>query len=127
MGGARPGATPAEKALSGGPLPGPAPMGPKEVDREMDGPESPDPLPQAPDSSPAMVRPSVPEADALIGKKLPVLEHGYVVLVDYMGNDAAIVQAARVSYGAGARSDAGGEGIKRGTPAGTGPNGPERG
>ena len=98
------GANPAEKALSGGPLPGRAPTGPKEVDREMEGPESPDPVPQAPDSSPAMVRPSVPEADALIGKKLPVLEHGYVVLVDYMGNDAAIVQAARVSYGAGTRS-----------------------
>ncbi|MCI4354514.1 MAG: FAD-dependent thymidylate synthase [Thermoplasmata archaeon] len=51
-----------------------------------------------------MVRPSVPEADALIGVKLPVLGHGYVVLVDYMGNDAAIVQAARVSYGMGTKT-----------------------
>ena len=51
-----------------------------------------------------MVRPSVPEADRLIGVKRPVLSHGYVVLVDYMGNDAAIVQAARVSYGAGTKS-----------------------
>jgi thymidylate synthase (FAD) len=51
-----------------------------------------------------MTRPSVPEADRLIGVKRPVLSHGYVVLVDYMGNDAAIVQAARVSYGAGTKS-----------------------
>jgi thymidylate synthase (FAD) len=51
-----------------------------------------------------MVRPSVPEADRLIGVKHPVGSHGYVVLVDYMGNDAAIVQAARVSYGMGTKS-----------------------
>ena len=51
-----------------------------------------------------MTRPSVPEADRLIGVKHPVLSHGFVVLVDYMGNDAAIVQAARVSYGPGTKS-----------------------
>ncbi len=51
-----------------------------------------------------MVRPSVPAADALIGVRHPVLSHGFVVLVDYMGNDAAVVQAARVSYGAGTRT-----------------------
>lgn len=51
-----------------------------------------------------MIRPSVPEADRLIGVKHPVLSHGYVVLIDYMGNDAAIVQAARVSYGPGTKS-----------------------
>ncbi len=51
-----------------------------------------------------MVRPQVPEADRLIGVKRPVLSHGFVVLVDYMGNDAAIVQAARVSYGQGTRT-----------------------
>ncbi|HLY77528.1 MAG TPA: FAD-dependent thymidylate synthase [Thermoplasmata archaeon] len=49
-------------------------------------------------------RPSVPEADRLLGVKRPVLSHGFVVLVDYMGNDAAIVQAARVSYGPGTKS-----------------------
>jgi thymidylate synthase (FAD) len=53
---------------------------------------------------PPMTRPSIPAADALIGVKRPVLTHGYVVLVDYMGGDAAIVQAARVSYGAGTKS-----------------------
>ena len=53
---------------------------------------------------PPMTRVSVPEADRLIGVKQPVLSHGFVVLVDYMGNDAAIVQAARVSYGRGTKT-----------------------
>ena len=51
-----------------------------------------------------MVRPVVPEAEKEIGVKHPVLSHGYVVLVDYMGNDNAIVQAARVSYGKGTKA-----------------------
>ncbi len=51
-----------------------------------------------------MRRPSVPEADRSIGVRVPVLSHGFVVLVDYMGNDAAIVQAARVSYGQGTKT-----------------------
>lgn len=51
-----------------------------------------------------MVRPVVPEADRAIGVRQPVLLHGFVALVDYMGNDAAIVQAARVSYGQGTKS-----------------------
>ncbi len=63
-----------------------------------------EPTPVDEESSPPMVRPTVPEADALIGKRNPVLDHGFVVLVDYMGNDNAIVQAARVSYGLGTKS-----------------------
>jgi thymidylate synthase (FAD) len=51
-----------------------------------------------------MTRPTIPAADALIGVMRPVLSHGFVVLVDYMGGDAAIVQAARVSYGAGTKT-----------------------
>jgi thymidylate synthase (FAD) len=51
-----------------------------------------------------MHRAVVPEADRLIGVRRPVLTHGFVALVDYMGNDAAIVQAARVSYGKGTKS-----------------------
>jgi thymidylate synthase (FAD) len=43
------------------------------------------------------------EADALIGKEFKVLDHGFVRLVDYMGTDGAIVQAARVSYGKGTK------------------------
>ena len=37
-------------------------------------------------------------------QKFPVLNDGFVALVDAMGDDAAIAQAARVSYGAGTRS-----------------------
>lgn len=37
--------------------------------------------------------------DTIIGKKYPILNDGYILLVDYMGNDSAITQAARVSYG----------------------------
>ena len=48
-------------------------------------------------------RPSAPRLDAILGRRLPVLDDGYVRVVDYMGSDAAIVQAARVSYGAGTR------------------------
>jgi thymidylate synthase (FAD) len=51
-----------------------------------------------------MRRPTVPAADALIGVPRPVLAHGFVTLVDYMGDDNAIVQAARVSYGRGTKS-----------------------
>ncbi len=51
-----------------------------------------------------MLRVSVPEADKLIGIRRQVLDHGFVGLVDYMGDDGAIVQAARVSYGAGTRT-----------------------
>jgi thymidylate synthase (FAD) len=56
------------------------------------------------------IRPTVPALEARLLEPIPVLDHGFVRLVDYMGDDAAIVQAARVSYGAGtktARDDAG--------------------
>ncbi|MCI4364334.1 MAG: FAD-dependent thymidylate synthase, partial [Thermoplasmata archaeon] len=52
----------------------------------------------------AMRRPAVPAADALVGVPRRVLTHGFVTLVDYMGDDNAIVQAARVSYGRGTKS-----------------------
>jgi thymidylate synthase (FAD) len=48
-------------------------------------------------------RPTVPALEALLYKPIPVLDHGFVRIVDYMGDDAAIVQAARVSYGRGTR------------------------
>jgi thymidylate synthase (FAD) len=50
-----------------------------------------------------MSRVSIPELDAIIGKKFPVLNDGHVMLVDYMGDDSSIVQAARVSYGKGTK------------------------
>jgi thymidylate synthase (FAD) len=43
-------------------------------------------------------------AGDLIGRKFPVLDRGFVTLVDAMGDDSAVVQAARVSYGKGTRS-----------------------
>jgi len=51
-----------------------------------------------------------PGMEARLYEPVPVLDHGFVRVVDYMGDDAAIVQAARVSYGAGtkkARDDSG--------------------
>jgi len=48
-------------------------------------------------------RPTVPAAEEILGLYYPVLDHGFVALVDYMGSDAAVEQAARVSYGAGTR------------------------
>jgi thymidylate synthase (FAD) len=43
-------------------------------------------------------------AEAILDKEYPVLDHGFVRLVDYCGNDDRIVQAARISYGAGTKS-----------------------
>ena len=43
----------------------------------------------------------------------PVLDHGFVRVVDYMGDDAAICQAARVSYGRGTRAVSNDEGLIR--------------
>ena len=48
-------------------------------------------------------RPTVPTLDEILFEVLPVLDHGFVRVVDYMGDDAAIVQAARVSYGRGTK------------------------
>ena len=48
-------------------------------------------------------RPTVPALEAMLFRAMPVLDHGFVRVVDYMGDDAAIVQAARVSYGRGTR------------------------
>ena len=49
------------------------------------------------------VRVTVPELEKLLYSPLPVLDHGFIRVVDYMGDDGAIVQAARVSYGRGTR------------------------
>jgi thymidylate synthase (FAD) len=44
-----------------------------------------------------------PGLEEMLYRPIPVLDHGFVRVVDYMGDDAAIVQAARVSYGRGTR------------------------
>ena len=43
------------------------------------------------------------DKDALLGKRIDCLDKGFVRLIDVMGDDAAIVQAARVSYGSGTK------------------------
>ena len=48
-------------------------------------------------------RPTVPALEAMLYQPIPVLDHGFVRVIDYMGDDAAIVQAARVSYGRGTK------------------------
>ncbi len=48
-------------------------------------------------------RRSVKELDDILGKSYPVLDDGFIRVVDYMGSDEAIVQAARVSYGDGTK------------------------
>lgn len=48
-------------------------------------------------------RATAPGLEALLYTPIPCLDHGFVRVVDYMGDDGAIVQAARVSYGRGTR------------------------
>jgi thymidylate synthase (FAD) len=48
-------------------------------------------------------RPTNPAAEEILGGYFPVLDHGFVALVDYMGTDEDIERAARVSYGYGTR------------------------
>jgi thymidylate synthase (FAD) len=55
------------------------------------------------EASAATRRPTVPALEAMLFQAMPVLDHGFVRVIDYMGDDAAIVQAARVSYGRGTK------------------------
>jgi thymidylate synthase (FAD) len=48
-------------------------------------------------------RATSPALEAILYDPIPVLDHGFVRVIDYMGDDAAIVQAARVSYGRGTK------------------------
>jgi thymidylate synthase (FAD) len=48
-------------------------------------------------------RATVAALEEILYEPLPVLDHGFVRVVDYLGDDAAVVQAARVSYGRGTR------------------------
>jgi thymidylate synthase (FAD) len=43
------------------------------------------------------------QKDEITGREIPCLDHGFVRLVDFMGSDQAVVQAARVSYGEGTK------------------------
>jgi len=48
-------------------------------------------------------RAMVPALEDILYEPLPVLDQGFIRVIDYMGDDAAIVQAARVSYGRGTK------------------------
>ncbi|MBW8309668.1 MAG: FAD-dependent thymidylate synthase [Candidatus Paracaedibacteraceae bacterium] len=48
-------------------------------------------------------RATVPALEEILFDAIPLLDHGFIRLIDYMGDDAAIVQAARVSYGKGTK------------------------
>ncbi|MCS7317358.1 MAG: FAD-dependent thymidylate synthase [Candidatus Dojkabacteria bacterium] len=45
-----------------------------------------------------------PELEKILGIPVPVLDHGFIRVIDYMGGDDSIVQAARVSYGKGTKT-----------------------
>jgi thymidylate synthase (FAD) len=51
-----------------------------------------------------MARAMIEAAEELLDQSIPVLDKGFVRLVDYMGGDQRIVQSARVSYGAGTKT-----------------------
>jgi thymidylate synthase (FAD) len=50
-----------------------------------------------------IARPTVAALDAILGEPIRVLDDGFVRVVDYMGDDSAVVQAARTSYGRGTK------------------------
>ena len=56
-------------------------------------------------------RATVPALEDILYKPLEVLDHGFIRVIDYMGDDAAIVQAARVSYGRGTKQVSNDQGL----------------
>jgi thymidylate synthase (FAD) len=61
----------------------------------------------------SIVRVSVPTMDAILGNQFPVLDQGFIRVIDYMGGDESIVQAARVSYGKGTKTRSDDRGLIR--------------
>ena len=72
---------------------GPRPAGAAETPPDTHGRAEAEPL----------IRSSVPALDAILGRPFRVLDDGFLRLLDYMGDDAAVVQAARISYGSGTK------------------------
>ncbi len=80
-------------------------------------PLSPDQLAEIEDLR-ATPRPDAPrrvgrDGERTSTRRIEVLDHGFVRVIDYMGDDAAICQAARVSYGKGTKSVQNDEGLIR--------------
>ena len=48
-------------------------------------------------------RVTAPELEKILYEAIPALDHGFIRVVDYMGDDTSIVQSARVSYGKGTK------------------------
>jgi thymidylate synthase (FAD) len=61
--------------------------------------------------APPYIRATVPALEAILFEAFQVLDHGFIRVIDYMGDDSAIVQAARVSYGRGTRKGSGDRGL----------------
>jgi thymidylate synthase (FAD) len=60
-------------------------------------------IPAAPEIGHTTLRATVPALEARLFRPIPLLDHGFLRVIDYMGDDHAIVQAARVSYGRGTK------------------------
>jgi thymidylate synthase (FAD) len=54
-----------------------------------------------------------PELEKVLYEAIPVLDHGFIRVIDYMGDDTSIVQSARVSYGKGTKKVSTDEGLIR--------------
>ena len=76
-------------------------------------PEQQEEIDQLRSNSVPTLRAVAPGMENHLYKAAPVLDHGFVRVVDYMGDDAAICQAARVSYGRGTKSVQNDEGLIR--------------
>ena len=63
------------------------------------------------DTSPAITRYSNSQMDSILGHALPVLDHGFIRVMDYMGGDADITEAARVSYARGTKKTSDDQGL----------------
>ena len=56
-------------------------------------------------------RVTVSELEKILYEAIPILDHGFIRVIDYMGDDTSIVQAARVSYGKGTKKVSTDEGL----------------
>lgn len=61
----------------------------------------------------ATKRVTSPELEKVLYEAIPVLDHGFIRVIDYMGDDSSIVQSARVSYGKGTKKVSTDEGLIR--------------
>lgn len=62
-----------------------------------------DDIAQARANATRTLRPTVESLEAILFEPIPLLDHGFIRVIDYMGDDSAVVQAARVSYGRGTK------------------------